>query len=170
MTITFENDNHVIVYGLEKIISYARDNQYIFLAQSVWSISSILGLQQELVTYIDNLKIRANIGRYEGSNTLRDILEQSGNDSALSHTHPDRIARLLESDSQHTTAKHRPSETSEYNVHNTILDNCEESLKQSEFESNQVARKNLQISQRLKRQLKHQQSKKTFCTQTRGTN
>jgi hypothetical protein len=60
MIITFENDNNVIVYALEKVISYARDNQYIFLAQSVWRISSIIGLQQELITLIDHLRRRNN--------------------------------------------------------------------------------------------------------------
>jgi len=60
MTITFENDNDVIVYPFEKVISYARDNQYIFLAQSVWWISSIIGLLQGLVVYIDNLRERAS--------------------------------------------------------------------------------------------------------------
>jgi len=54
MTITFENDNNVIVYALGKIISYARNNQFIFLAQSVWWISSIIGLQQGLIIRIDN--------------------------------------------------------------------------------------------------------------------
>jgi len=56
MTISFENDNDIIVYALEKIISYARELQYIFLAQSVWWISSIIRLQQGLVVYINNLK------------------------------------------------------------------------------------------------------------------
>jgi len=51
MPITFENDNDVICYALEKIISYARDNQYIFLAQSIWWISSVIGLQQGLVEF-----------------------------------------------------------------------------------------------------------------------
>ena len=36
MTITFESDQDFIIYALEKIISYARNNQYFFLAQSVW--------------------------------------------------------------------------------------------------------------------------------------
>jgi len=58
MTITFGNDNDVIVYALEKIISYARDNQHIFLAQSVWWISSDIGLQQGLVNHIDTLRDR----------------------------------------------------------------------------------------------------------------
>jgi len=56
MTIPFENENDVIVYALERIISFARKNQYIFLAQSVWWISSIMGLQPELITYIGNLE------------------------------------------------------------------------------------------------------------------
>jgi hypothetical protein len=61
MTITFENNNDVIVYALENIIAFARDNHYIFLAQSVWWISSILGLQQGLIRHIDNIRERSNI-------------------------------------------------------------------------------------------------------------
>jgi hypothetical protein len=60
MTITFENDNDIIVYALERIISYARENHYIFLAQSIWWISSIIGLQQGLVIHIDNCRRRDN--------------------------------------------------------------------------------------------------------------
>jgi len=56
MTITFENDNDVKVYALKKIISYPRENQYIFLAQIVWWISSVIGLQQKLVIRVDNLR------------------------------------------------------------------------------------------------------------------
>jgi hypothetical protein len=52
----FESEEDVIVYGLEKIIFYARDNSYIFLAPSIWWISSILGLQEELVIHIDHQK------------------------------------------------------------------------------------------------------------------
>ena len=61
MPITFDNDYDVIVYALEKIISYARDNQYIFLAQSICWISSIIRLQQALVDFIDNLKTQSDI-------------------------------------------------------------------------------------------------------------
>jgi len=49
MPIIFANDNDVITYALEKIISYAKDNHYIFLAQSIWWISSIVELQQRLI-------------------------------------------------------------------------------------------------------------------------
>jgi len=62
MTITFENDNHVIVYALKKIISYARDKQYIFVAQCVWWLAFNVGLQQGLIIYIGNLKEWAHIG------------------------------------------------------------------------------------------------------------
>jgi len=70
MPITFENDNNVIVYILDKIISYATENQDIFLAQSIWWISSIIRLQKGLVIHMDNLHIRTNI-------TLRKDLQSS---------------------------------------------------------------------------------------------
>jgi hypothetical protein len=58
MTINFENENDVIVFALEKIISFARNNHYILLAQSVSWISSIIGLQQGLIVHIDNIRKR----------------------------------------------------------------------------------------------------------------
>jgi hypothetical protein len=76
MSITFENENDVIVYALEKIITFARNNRYIFLAQSVWWISSILGLQQGLIVHIDNIRERSNIRDQETreiSATPRDL-------------------------------------------------------------------------------------------------
>jgi len=59
MPISFSNYNDIIVYALENIISYARDDQYIFLAQSIWWISSVIELQQGLVIHIHNLRTRA---------------------------------------------------------------------------------------------------------------
>jgi len=61
MTITFENDNDVIVYALEKIISYARNTQQIFVAQCVWWLASIIGLERGLTTFIDNLQSRKSV-------------------------------------------------------------------------------------------------------------
>jgi len=58
MIVTFENENDIIVYALEKIICYARDNHYIFVAQSIRWIASIIGLSEGLATHIDNLRIR----------------------------------------------------------------------------------------------------------------
>jgi len=61
MTITFENDNHIIVYALEKIISYARRSQQIFVAQCVWWIASVIGLELGLISYIDNQQSREEL-------------------------------------------------------------------------------------------------------------
>jgi len=63
MTLTFENDNDVIIYALEKIISYASQHHYIFVAQSVWWIATVTGLTEGLVTHIDNLQIRLEVQR-----------------------------------------------------------------------------------------------------------
>jgi hypothetical protein len=60
MTITFENDNDVIVYAFEKVIAYARKTQQIFVAQCVWWLVSIIGLEQGLANYIDNIQSRVN--------------------------------------------------------------------------------------------------------------
>jgi hypothetical protein len=61
MTITFENDNTVIVYTLEKVIAHARRTQQIFMAQCVWWLASIIGLDQGFVSYIDNIQSRRNV-------------------------------------------------------------------------------------------------------------
>jgi hypothetical protein len=58
MTITFDSDNVVIINTLEKVISYATIHQYIFVAQSVWWLASLLGLEQGFVNHIDNLHTR----------------------------------------------------------------------------------------------------------------
>jgi len=103
MTITFENNNDVIVYALEKIVPYPRDNQYIFLAQSVWWISSIIQLQQELVVHIDNLRIRSEVPaqrdivralEVEVCVAPRDIQGDRGSPSRLDNIHPDRIFQV----------------------------------------------------------------------------
>jgi hypothetical protein len=58
MVITFENDNIVIIYVLENIISYARANRYISIDQCVWWLASSIGLQEGLVMDINNLRIQ----------------------------------------------------------------------------------------------------------------
>jgi len=61
MTITFENESDIIVYALEKIISHARKNQQILVAQCIWWLASIIGLEQGLVNYIDNIQSRIEV-------------------------------------------------------------------------------------------------------------
>jgi len=92
MTITFENDNDVIIYALEKSIAYARRTQQIFVAQCVWWLASILGLEQGLIAHIDILQ-RASRETSVGTSgqrvsvTPRDIPEDS-------RIHPDRIQQV----------------------------------------------------------------------------
>lgn len=115
MTDTFENDNDVIMYALEKVISYARDNRYIFLAQSVWSIASVIGLMAGLVDYIDSLRKQSDIrpqiylpwdsvlisqdsgNRYHRkiSATAQDIQEDSRTYIESRHIHPERLEQAL---------------------------------------------------------------------------
>jgi hypothetical protein len=77
MTITFENDSDVIIYALEKIILFARENQYLFLANCAWWIASTIGLDEGLVIHIDNLVNQNRISnRREVSATPRDIARE----------------------------------------------------------------------------------------------
>jgi len=73
MTISFDNDNHAIVYAFEKIISYARENQYFFVANCTWWIASIYGLDNQLQQHIDNLALRQPAIIRSISTTPRDI-------------------------------------------------------------------------------------------------
>jgi hypothetical protein len=77
ITITFENDNDIIVYALFRIISYARDNQYIFLAQNIWCISSIIGLMQRLMIHINNLQNRSDKTTGRVSRELQEMQQES---------------------------------------------------------------------------------------------
>jgi len=101
MVITFENENDVVVYALEKIICYARKHQYIFVAQSVWWIACVIGLTDGLVIHIDNLRARVEAGKVPSK------IEQPSSETRLSpltvhlsnHTlgrsvHPDRIRQI----------------------------------------------------------------------------
>ena len=46
ITISFTYNNDVNIYAPDQVISYARDIQYIFLAQNICRIALIIGLQQ----------------------------------------------------------------------------------------------------------------------------
>jgi len=118
MTITFENDNDVIVYALDKVISYARRTQQIIVAQCVWWLASIIRLEQGLVKHIDNLKSRSYIlpqepapvpqeeisttsieeasgkSSREISATPRDIQEDLRSCIGTDSIHPDRIQQI----------------------------------------------------------------------------
>jgi len=74
MTITFDNYNDLIVYALQKMISYTRQHQYIFMAKSVCWLASIIGLKLELIIHIDNLKRRSDIALQEATPQAKDTI------------------------------------------------------------------------------------------------
>jgi len=118
MTITFENENNIIVYALEKIICYARKHQYIFIAQSVWWIASIIGLADGLTTHINNLRIRSEINpALLKDNQLSSELEVAvvppdnlDIDIKENHIHPERISRVTNIDSDISEDENNKSE------------------------------------------------------------
>jgi hypothetical protein len=172
MTITFENDNDVLVYSLEKIISYARDNQYIFLAQSVWWISLVIGLQSELVSHIDHLRIRGDISKLaivlDWPNKPEIFSTQtkslSGKDSC--YIHPSRLAAIQEPSGQDSDYRDDSVSTTETDIHNEVIENCELFLEQSKQERKAIGRKNQQARRIVKRNAN--KLIKTFGTQTQG--
>jgi len=113
MTITWENDTNVIVYALEKIISFARMNQFIILAQRLSWISSIIGLQSGLFIRINNLQtqieapfwepdqINTNCRTRDISSTPLDLQEESRLCSAIRQTNNSEPSDMEISDTEH---------------------------------------------------------------------
>jgi len=81
---------------LKRLYPSQRENQYILVAQCVWWLSSIIGLQQGLVIYIDNLKSRIEISQQVPVATVTE-------EPAI---HPDRVLSI-----QNTTKNTSDSET-----------------------------------------------------------
>jgi len=144
MTITFENESDVIVYALEKIISYARRTQQVFVAQCVWWLASIIGLESGLVIHIDNLWKRGSlqiISEREISSTPRDLTEDL------------RIDQVLESAEQCIASSERLRNTRQGNRVNTLpqsktqlkkarkLKRLQEEIRKSEVERNKRLKK-----------------------------
>jgi len=71
--LTFESESDVIVYAVEKIIYFARHNQYLFVANCAWWIAGIIGLDSDLVIYIDKLELPRYIRQREVSTIPSDI-------------------------------------------------------------------------------------------------
>jgi len=76
MTVTFENDNDVIVYALEKVISYARRTQQIFVAQCVWWLAGIIGLKEALINHVDKLHERTTVRKEHTTKEVSDPVIQ----------------------------------------------------------------------------------------------
>jgi hypothetical protein len=90
MPITFENDNDVIVYALEKVISYARRTQQIFAANCVWWLASIIGLESGLINYIDTLTGREEVRLQTETSTESRVVPKKD----PHQIHPGRVAQI----------------------------------------------------------------------------
>jgi len=153
--ITFENNNDIIVYAFEKFISYARENQYIFLAQSIWWIASIIGLQQGLIIHIDNLKNQSHVTPAavpKAASVVQTDCDQRGQDNI----HPDRVSQV--------TCKWEISATSrdltEDRRVDNILDHTEQFLEDTSRARNQWQRNQVNPLPQTKTQLKMAQKVK----------
>jgi hypothetical protein len=102
MTITFENDNDVIVYALKNVIAYARRTQQIFVAQCIWWLADIIGLEGNLINHIDILHGRTNVQKEYQTREDSDPIIQTIPKPQVSETpeskegHPDRILKECE--------------------------------------------------------------------------
>jgi hypothetical protein len=161
MTITFEIDNNVILYALERIVSYARNNQYMCLAQSIWWISSTIRLQEGLVIHIDNLTVRSNIKELEVQETLP-------KNSSLIGVHPSRVERIQNTDSDYSASEDELISTMETIIYNENIDNCDALLEQSKQERKAIGCSTRQASKIAKRKAKKMKPIKSFGNQTEG--
>jgi len=126
MTTTFSNDNDIILYTLERIIAYSRDNQYIFLAQKIWWISSIISLQQRLIVHIDNLKIKSETRIEEDSSGSK------GQDHKLPSVQPSRINQISDNQAVSTT----PVDLTEDSIIDQLIEWAEQFIESSEWSQN----------------------------------
>jgi len=154
MTLTFENDTEVVVYTLQKILSYARDNQYIFLAQSIWWISSIIGLQQGWIVHIDDWQWPVNIDR-----SIESVAVKASRITIQS----DSVSRILNSNDSLVESEDNSVSTSESDIHDRILQQCEKFLEPSQKDRKFIGRKNQLTSKRVQKKVKG-----TFGDQVRG--
>jgi hypothetical protein len=83
MTITFGTESDVIVYALEKILSIARENRYLFVTNCAWWITGVIELDSGQIIYIDNLETRRYLGQREVFTTTRGIARSVSADSDL---------------------------------------------------------------------------------------
>jgi hypothetical protein len=78
---------------LEKVIAYARRTQQIFVAQCVWWLASIIGLESGLINHIDKIQTREearsqNLSPKEVQRVPEPVKQQQ-------QIHPDRIPQIL---------------------------------------------------------------------------
>jgi hypothetical protein len=125
MTITFENDNNVIVYAFEKTISHPRKTQQIFLAQCVWWLASIVGLESGLVNYINILRKREEVlSQDQLSEEVHRVPDQ---DQHCQQIRPDQLPQVSRGEGVSTV----PSDLTEDQRRDRILESTERVIQES---------------------------------------
>jgi hypothetical protein len=135
MTLTFESENDVIVYALERIIPYAKQTQQIFGAHCIWWLASIIGLEQGSIDYIDNIEKR------ESAVTL-------GESSGI--VHPDRAQQIELEKAVSPTLK----DLTENQRLDLVLEEAEQVIQDSIRDRSAVQRNRVNPLPRTKAQLK----------------
>jgi hypothetical protein len=125
MTITFENDNDVIVYALEKVISYAKRTQQIFVAKCVWWLASVIGLDAGLIRHIDILRERESDSL--PIRLIRDNQQTSSPDQCPQQGHPDRVSQIF----REKSVSEIPRNLTENQRLDRILESAERVIKDS---------------------------------------
>jgi hypothetical protein len=128
MTITFENDNDVIVYALEKVIAYARRTQQIFVAQCVWWLASIIGLEQGLTIFIDNIQSRVEVAVNSGVREVpSERQEACVPEQSVRQDNPEGVPNITQERSVSAT----PRDLTEDQRLDRILDSAERVIQES---------------------------------------
>jgi hypothetical protein len=141
----------------------------------MWWISSIIGLQEGLVIHIRNLKVQSDIKETAPitiplvTPEVPVVPVQASSDLEDKHRniHPDRLVNLSRSDSSYCDSESESASTSESDIHNEIVNNCEAFMEQSKQERKAIGRKTRQVSRVIKRKAK-KKTIKTIGTQTEG--
>jgi hypothetical protein len=89
-------------------------------------------------------------------------------DQGLSCLHSRRVARIQNADNDYNNSEHESISTTETDIHNMIIDNCEAFWDQSKQERKAIGPKNRQVSKVVKRKDNKKKPVKIFRTQTEG--
>ena len=82
---------------------------------------------------------------------LSDIQELASPDVSHANIYPSLIARIQNSDSPDISSEDKSVSTSEGDIHNEIIDNCESFLEEAKEERKAIGRKTRPVSRAVKR-------------------
>jgi hypothetical protein len=126
-----------------------------------------------LFIHIDNLKarseVRPEIAIWQSSPAESEKLK-SGSHTPSQYIHPERVERIQTSDGDYIDSSEESDSTTETEIHNEIINNCEAFLEQSKQERKTAGCFTRNASRVIKRKADRKVNKpiKTFGTQTEG--